>query len=139
MITSQKLQDFRRDFNAMKRQLESQYGLTIELGNISYNSSGFTGKISAEELDSSCPYKSIAAQQAYKHAIKNAQNNPHCPFKMEWLGKRFTYHNDVYEVAGYVYSTRRGYDVYAVKANDHGYGLKSHIKAFQRDFESSLV
>ncbi len=44
-FTNAELKEFRKDFAIAVIELESKYGVNIELGNISYSSTQFTGKV----------------------------------------------------------------------------------------------
>lgn len=50
MISKDMLVSFRKDFKEAVKQLEQQYGVEIKLGNISYNTNNFHGKMEVFEI-----------------------------------------------------------------------------------------
>ena len=52
MIDKQTLTNFRQDFKKAMEALEKQYGFIIDLGNITYSATSFSGKLEVHEGDS---------------------------------------------------------------------------------------
>ena len=52
MIDNQTLTNFRQDFKKAMEALEKQYGFIIDLGNITYSATSFSGKLEVREGDS---------------------------------------------------------------------------------------
>ena len=52
-ITKETCQQFREDFNTAMKNLEKKYGIQVQLGNMSYSDTNFTGKFEAKSIDAS--------------------------------------------------------------------------------------
>ena len=61
-ITQNTLKEFRTDFKKTVKDLESQYGIKISLGNITYEDNNFRTKLTADNVDA----KKIASVKSKK-------------------------------------------------------------------------
>jgi hypothetical protein len=65
MITKELCKNFRNDFNTAMKELESKYGIAITLGNISYCSTDFSAKITANVTGDEAKEKEKAEFESY--------------------------------------------------------------------------
>lgn len=140
MITPQLLSDFRKDFDALKKNLESKYGIVIDMGRITYESDRFHAKLEAQEFDPACPYSSKDAQHAYRRAMdKDKVGLPYNHgFDLNWIGKKFDYRGKQYEVVGSGRRNRIGEVVVAMNTTNNASMLHTQISYFKNNIVSQL-
>ena len=140
MITPQLLSDFRKDFDALKKNLESKYGIIIDIGRITYESDRFHTKLEAQEFDPACPYLSKDAQHAYRRAMDRDKANLayNYGFDINWIGKKFNYKGKQYEVVGSDRRNRIGEVVVAMDTTNNTSMLHTPIFYFTSSIVSQL-
>lgn len=95
-ITQKNIGKIRKEFEAMLDQFGEKYGLKGKMGNITFTSDSFRGKVTFESAEkvSNKPSRNEKFEQNWDlWYLKYG-------FKKNWLHKTFKLHNDEYEVVG---------------------------------------
>jgi len=100
MIDKAMLQNFRQDFAEAVKDLESKYGLVIELGNIKYSATSFEAKMSCKEGESK---DDVNAQEFKKYCHMYGLNE-------DDYDRRFTFKGEDYVIIG-IRPSKRTYPI----------------------------
>ena len=107
MIDNQTLTNFRQDFKKAMEALEKQYGFIIDLGDITYSATSFTGKLEVREDES----KDEVNEQEFKMYCKMYGLDP------EDYDRRFTYDGKDYIIIG-IRPSKRKYPISCQQVQD---------------------
>ena len=107
MIDNQTLTNFRQDFKKAMEALEKQYGFIIDLGDITYSATSFTGKLAVHEGES----KDEVNEQEFKMYCKMYGLDP------EDYDRRFTYDGKDYIIIG-IRPSKRKYPISCQQVQD---------------------
>ena len=107
MIDRQTLDNFRQDFKKAMEALEKQYGFIIDLGDITYSATSFTGKLEVHEGES----KDEVNEQEFKMYCKMYGLDP------EDYDRRFTYDGKDYIIIG-IRPSKRKYPISCQQVQD---------------------
>jgi len=58
-FTKEQLKSFRSDFELATKELSKKYGVKIQIGNITYNETSFTSRLTVEQIDGTTGDKKI--------------------------------------------------------------------------------
>lgn len=117
-FTKAELQTFRKDFSETVTELEKKYGVSIKLGNISYNSSEFTGKIVVTK-DGVSPF--------HKHAECFNQLHNIYGLSKDMLGKTFKTQGYELEFVG-IDAKKPKYPCICAVSNDYNKSFKMTVE-----------
>ena len=107
MIDNQTLTNFRQDFKKAMEALEKQYGFIIDLGDITYSATSFTGKLEVREGDS----RDDLNEQEFKMYCKMYGLDP------EDYDRRFTCDGKDYIIVG-IRPSKRKYPISCQQVQD---------------------
>ena len=107
MIDNQTLTNFRQDVKKGVEALEKQYGFIIDLGDITYSATSFTGKLEVREDDS----RDDLNEQEFKMYCKMYGLDP------EDYDRRFTYDGKDYIIIG-IRPSKRKYPISCQQVQD---------------------
>jgi len=99
-ITKETLNQFRKDFATSVKDLESKYGIQINIGNIRYDKSGFKSNFEVKNLDVETGAPVISQIDEYRATMM--LSNIKEVLKHGVIGKKFTtVRNETVTVTGY--------------------------------------
>lgn len=97
-VTEQICKDFRSAIDPVLKNMGARAGMDIKLGNISYDSDGFTAKITAKVLGENG--ESAEYVQWQKNAVAYG-------LRQEWFGCQFSMEGKTYKIKGINTSARK--------------------------------
>jgi hypothetical protein len=101
-INKNSLHDFKQDFNTVVKTLNEKYGVTIQLGNISYQENKFNGKI---EVVNKGATTTIAREEFERSAV-------YLGLKKSDFGKTFMSNGVLFKISG-IKTRNRKYPILA--------------------------